>query len=370
MANVMLFAGYAPSLLRFRGALLRELVERGHDVIGMSPRADSHLIESLGRDGVRHAEVSLERQAINPWSDWATQRSVLRVLGEERPDVLLNYTMKPIVWGGIAARRAKVPRIYSLVTGLGRNFRATDPRGRIVGAVLRPLLRAALKGQAGVIFQNDDDEYVLRKAKVLPPGLPVLQVSGSGVDLDEYPAMPLPARPRVLLLSRILAEKGIREYAEAAAIVRREFPECEFELAGAMESTVSDISPLEVQSWQAEGSVRYLGPLADVRPRLAACSLYVLPSYAEGRPRSVLEALATGRPVITCDSPGCRQTIEDGVQGTLVPPGNAGALASAIAGLLRDPGRAEKMAKEARILAEQVYDVRKVNAEMIEFMGL
>ena len=139
---------------------------------------------------------------------------------------------------------------------------------------------------------------------------------------------------------------------------------------GEMEPAVSDISLAEIRSWEKEGRLTYLGALPDVGPRLAGCRIYVLPSYAEGRPRSVLEALSTGRPVITCDSPGCRETIEDGVQGLLIPSKDASALASAILELLRNPERTETMAVEARRLAERVYDVRKVNAQMIEFMGL
>jgi len=175
---------------------------------------------------------------------------------------------------------------------------------------------------------------------------------------------------RFLLIARLLRDKGIREYAEAAAHLRQAHPDAEFHLVGPHDSNPEAIGEAEVLAWQRAGQIIWHGRLDDVRPAIAAAGVYVLPSYREGTPRSVLEAMSMGRPVITTDAPGCRETVEDGVNGYLVPVRDADALAAAMERFLVDPDLVRRMGARSRAIAVEKYDVHKVNAVMLEAMGL
>tara|TARA_B110000037_G_scaffold111979_1_gene129143 strand:- start:1089 stop:1694 length:606 start_codon:yes stop_codon:yes gene_type:complete len=196
-------------------------------------------------------------------------------------------------------------------------------------------------------------------------------VHGSGVDLDLYPFSPLPKKPIFLMLARLLIDKGVREYAEAARIVKAQFPKVIFQLAGRLDSNPSTISSNELNFWINEGFIQYLGEISSVQKSLTSCRFYVLPSYREGTPRSVLEAMATGRPVITTDTPGCRETVIDGKNGLLVSPKNSKSLANAMIQLLEETDdKTQSMGRESFILAKEKYAVEKVNKDIINILNL
>src|SRR5690606_38248332 len=195
-------------------------------------------------------------------------------------------------------------------------------------------------------------------------------VNGSGVDLRQYQPAPLPAATHFLLIARLLGDKGVREYAAAASRVRAEHPECVFSLAGWIDDGPDSVSDAELQQWISSGHIRYLGRLKDVRPAISECSVYVLPSYREGTPRTVLEAMAMGRAVITTDAPGCRQTVQEGVNGYLVPLRSVDALVQAMTRLHHAPATIRLMGRQSRAIAERQYDVHKVNAAMLHKMGI
>jgi glycosyltransferase involved in cell wall biosynthesis len=286
-----------------------------------------------------------------------------------RPVAFLGYTIKPIVYGGLAARVCGVPHRFALVTGLGQAF---DPdRPTWLRSLVGQLCRAALTGAEVVFFQNPDDERVFRRMGIMASHARSVVVAGSGVDTDEYRQATIPPRPAFLMIARLIAAKGVREYVQAARRVRTLHPEVPFRLAGWIDQGKRAISEAELESWQKDGSIEFLGRLADVRQAISEASVFVLPSYyGEGTPRVILEAMAMGRAIITADSPGCRETVKEGVNGLLVPPRDVDALTTAMVRLVEDSVMVAAMGARSREIAVETYDVRRVNEVMLEAMSL
>lgn len=220
------------------------------------------------------------------------------------------------------------------------------------------------------IEQNPDDKDYFVRLGVVNESRAVV-VNGSGIDLAHYASSQTPKPPvKFMFMGRYLREKGIFELVEACSIVQEEFPEARVQLLGATDDNPSSIDDARLKAWEDEGLISNVGWVEDVRPYIHSCSVYVLPSYAEGTPRSSLEALAIGRPIITTDAPGCRETVEHGQNGFLVPVGDSSALATAMLRFLRDPSLVQKMGAESLKLARKRFDVRKVNASILDSMGL
>ena len=370
MGHVVIIAGYAPSLPRFRGPLIQAIAAAGHRVTALAPEAEAP--EGFEALDATYESCALERTGTRPDRDLRALLRLTRQLRRLQPDVVLGYTMKPVTYGMLAARWARVPRRYALVTGLGYLFiRDGSRRQRWVRRIALPLLRAGLASSSAVFVQNLDDLADLIDQHVLSASHPTHRFWGSGIDLTAYPTHLLPSGPTTfLLVARLLRDKGVREFVEAARIVRRHHPDARFVLVGPTDSNPAGIPAEEVHGWAAEGVVEVMGEQADVRPFLRDCTVYVLPSYREGTPRSVLEAMATGRPVITTDAPGCRETVEHEVNGFLVPPRDADALAAAMLRYLDAPASIEAHAEASLARVRDRFDVRKVNAAMLAAMGL
>jgi len=351
------------SIIHFRGLLLKALVERGHAVTTYAPHDCEP--EPLTRLGVEFRAIPLDPAGTNPVGETATVRALLGFWRKTRPDVVLNCAVKPAIYGSLAARWRGIPRIFSLITGRGAAF---GESGRLVELATRLLCRHSLSCNRVVFFQNPDDRDLFRRLKLLRA--PSVLVNGSGVDLEFYRPAPLPNHVSFLLIGRLRSEKGVREYVEAARIVRATHPSVTFRLAGGLDGRRPSISEREVQGWVDEGVVEYLGDLPDVRPALARSSVFVLPSYREGQPRSVMEAMAMGRPIITTDAPGCRETVEAGRNGHLVPVRDVGALAASMQWFLDHPQCVARMGQEGRRIAERKYDIHAVNRVLMETMGL
>lgn len=369
--KLLLISSYFDSIPKFRGELIRELMFNGVDVFAMAPLGGvKDLDVSLGSlRGVGFLDVALDRNGVNPCVDFVCFLDIYRKIFSVRPQVVLGYTAKPVIYGLLAAWLARVPRRYALVTGLGYGF--TGARKGLLQAVLLFLYRFSLARAHKVFFQNPDDENFFRQIGVLPNYIPSVVVNGSGVDIGAYSPMPLPVKSSVfLLVGRLLGDKGVREFAEAARRVKACIPGTRFLLAGWIDTNPDAIGQDELDGWIADGTIEFLGKLDDVRPAIAAASVYVLPSYREGTPRTVLEAMAMGRPIITTDAPGCRETVIDGDNGYLVPVQSVDALVEAMMKFIHDPTLAPRMGKRSREIAEEKYDVHKVNAVMLREMGI
>ncbi len=369
--KILVLGSYDQSLVTFRGALIRAMLANGHEVMASAPAISSGVRRELTEWGARCREVNMSRTGMNPVSDLRTLRELYRLMRDEQPDVLFAYTVKPVIYGCIAARMAGVRACYPMITGLGSAFLGGGGwRQRLVRRVIQCLYRFALKASSGIFFQNPDDRDEFHRLGLTGGHTEVIMVNGSGVDTSHFAPVTLPADPSFLLIARLLGDKGVREYVEAARLVRKKHPNARFYLAGWLDTNPSAITESELQGWVDEGAVEFLGKLDDVRPAISRCQVYVLPSYREGTPRTVLEAMSMGRPVITTDAPGCRETVKDGVNGRLVPVGDAAALSQAMLSYLQSPELVAQHGAEARRQAETKYDVHKVNAVMLDAMGL
>lgn len=373
--NFLLIASFADSILSFRGPLLEALLARGLTVHVAAPDLppDSPLRHTLETRGIRVHDIPLKRTGTNPLADAATLLYLWQLMLRIQPSFVLGYTIKPVIYGSLAALLAQVPRRFALVTGLGYVFQqnAAAGDGHLgLRTLVQPLYALALRCTHKVFLQNPDDQALFRDLGILRPATPSCVVNGSGVDVAEYRVAPLPPQPHFLLIARLLGDKGVREYAAAARRVRARHPEVRCSLVGWIDDSPDAIARAELEAWIAEGSIDYLGRLADVRPSIAACSVYVLPSYHEGTPRTVLEAMAMGRAIVTCDAPGCRETVVDGDNGFLVPVRDVDALEAAMLRLVEEPELARRMGARSRQVAEDKYDVHRVNAVMLKEMGI
>lgn len=369
--KIMVVGGVAMSLVNFRGPLLERMVRAGYEVVAAAPSATEEDRAQLEAIGVSYIDIPISRAGLNPFGDLGTIFAVAKAVRAAGPSRILAYTAKPIVYTAIGSRLVGGPRIHALVTGLGYAFGDTGRKQRLVGKMAQGLYRIASRWASAFIFQNPDDVEEFRRHGIVDRDTPTHVVNGSGVDLSKFQQQPLPSGPvSFLLIARLLQDKGIREYVAAAREVKKEFPSATFALAGGLDANPNSVGAEELDAWVAEGVVQYLGKLGDVRPAYGRCAVYVLPSYREGTPRTVLEAMAIGRPVITTDAPGCRETVVEGLNGFLVPPRDTSSLVEAMKRLLQRPSLIEEMAVESRRLAEDKYDAELVAAQTMSAMGL
>lgn len=370
--RVVVVGGWAPSLINFRGPLLRALVAAGHEVVGMGAEGTPAVVAQLAAIGVAFEELPLERAGLDPRADARALAHLVRRFRALRPDLVFAYTIKPVIYASLAARIARVPRRAVLITGLGFawSLRGGSPRQRALAAAVRGLYRIALAGCHAVVFQNPDDRDEFARLGLVPARAAVAVVRGSGVDVAHYAVAPLPpGPPRFVFVGRLLRDKGIREYVAAAREVRARFPDVRCSMTGWYESNPDSVPRAELDAWLADGAIAYAGFQDDIRPTLAAAHVLVLPSYREGTPRSVLEAMAMGRAIVATDVPGCRETIVDGEHGYLVPPRDPAALADAMARLAADPARIARFGAAARARAEALYAADQVARDTARAIG-
>jgi glycosyltransferase involved in cell wall biosynthesis len=380
--RVAVIGSWAPSLIKFRGPLLAAMIRRGHQVTAMAPALGAgdtaaggdgaQLAAQLAALGARFEPIDLDRAGIDPAADARAVVGLVRRLRAIGPDLVLGYTIKPVIYGSVAARLAGVPRRAAMITGMGSALLgAHTPKQRFIAGLARRLYRAGLAQCQTVIFQNTDDRDELARLGALPAAARTAIVRGSGVDLAHYAASPLPPGPPVFLfLGRLLRDKGIHEYVAAARTVRARVPTSRFRIAGWLDPNPEALTRRELDAIVADGTVEYLGATDDIRPHVAAAHTLVLPSYREGTPRSVLEAMAMNRAVITTDVPGCRDTIVDGDSGLLVPPRDPAELAKAMLLLATTPALVAQLAAAGHRRAVELYDADKVAASVLDALGL
>jgi glycosyltransferase involved in cell wall biosynthesis len=359
------------SLINFRGDLLKELVAAGHEVTAMAGGEEPDVVRQLVDIGVSFRAYPIQRNGMNPLADLQTYLALRKALGDLKPDVVLSYTIKPVIWGGMALKGMSSAQFYALITGLGFAFYEGDNFIRtMLNVLVTHLYRASLSKASRVIFQNPDNRYLFISKQIIEKDKSEL-VNGSGVDVDHFVVAKLPDNDVVFLtIGRLLGSKGFREYAKAARLVKVRYPEVLFKLVGPVDPSPDGISLAEVQSWHNEGIIQYFGETRDVRPFINDCHVYVLPSYHEGMPRTVLEAMAIGRPILTTDVPGCRETVIPGENGYLVPKADAEALAKRMIWFIENRDELDRMGLASRRIAEKRFDVRKINAKMLQIMGL
>lgn len=368
--KILLIGAKASSLYNFRGELLKVLtLNNKNKVYAMASEASESEVEAIENLLVKYINYPVNRTGLSPTEDFKTFFALRNVFKQKKPDVILAYTIKPIIWGGLASRFVPKCRFYALVTGLGFAFQKGSWKKNLLVKLVTFLYKIALKNSEKVIFQNTDNQQVFINLGIVPAHKTCV-INGSGVDVNHYDIKPLPTSPAFLLIARLLGDKGIREYIEAANIVKQQYPNALFQLVGPEDPSPDGITLSELSKLNKEQSVDYLGSTSDVRPYIESCSIFVLPSYHEGLPRTVLEAMATGRPILTTDVPGCRETVINDVNGWLVEKANVEQLAERMIWFIENPKEWQRMADASRKMVEDKFDVHKVNKELMKIMEL
>jgi len=362
--SIVISANSLWNLVNFRGGLIRALAAAGVEVFLAAPR-DRHDVLPPDLPGELR-ELPIDRSGMNPFADSLLTFRYARLLRAIRPRAMLSFTIKPNIYGALAARMAGVPSIAN-VSGLGTAF----IRGGLFSRFVSALYRLAFAGSHVVFFQNPDDIDLFlsrgivarNKARLLP---------GSGINLERFvPARPLESGPPIFLfIGRLLADKGVREFVEAARLTRKQFPAARFRILGGLDpENRTAIAQDELNQWAADGDVEYLGPADDVRPFISKASAIVLPSYREGLPRSLLEGAAMARPLIATDVPGCREIVKDGVTGLLCQVRSGISLADAMARFAAmGVDRRQALGEAARRMVEAEYDERIVIEAYLEVL--
>ncbi len=378
--SFLIFSNCLHNVFNFRGKLLEAIAQLGYEIHIVAPVLEKDTTdhnEFIGR-GYHVHQITMQRTGTNPVNDIKTFIHIYQILNRIKPEYILSYTVKPMVYGTLAAWLARVSYRFVLFSGLGYTFQQVEETNKrsIFQKFVHALYQQALARSSKVFFQNNDDLNLLKELNIVQPIIPTVVVNGSGVDLHDFKVMPLPrdesggVKPSFLLIARLLKDKGVVEYVEASKKIKKEYPNAEFHLVGSIDENPAAIEQVQLDQWIADGDIIYWGQLKDVRPAIAASSVYVLPSYREGTSRSVLEAMSMGRAIISTDAPGCREPVTSGTNGYLVPVQAIDELANAMRQFIEHPNLYEQMGSASRSIAVDKYDVKKVNTHMIAEMGL
>lgn len=377
--KVLVLTADANTLVYHRGDLIRDFAAHGCEVVTSAAEDYPHVREYLAKEGVRHAPIRMVRSRVNLAKDWITWLDMFRLFRKERPDALFAYTIKSVVYGCVVARVAGVPKVYALLPGLGFTFVKPETwKQTLVQWVSKALHRFALKRADVIFMQNRDDVQLFKDLQMLPEGVPVHVTAGSGVNLEEYPHVSLEGnadiaagRIRFVLVSRLLISKGVCVFADAARKIKARYPLAEFHLVGPFDPNPNRVTEAEVEGWVKEGILIHHGMVRDIPALLKTMHVFCLPTwYREGVPHASLEALSTGRAMITTDSVGARECVPSGENGFLVPTRNVDAVVEAMEFFIRQPDQIVQKGRASRRLAEEVFDVKIVNRIITDAMGI
>lgn len=353
--RVLIVATAGESLYKFRGNLIREWVKRGCEVVCISIEPSEEMSPIVQELGASYVQVPGNRTGTSIIDGFEMIKKYENAFRSIQPDICFLYMSKPVAFGGIAAIRSGIKRIVVYQTGLEIAFYSGGIKNLFIRKVLKTLYRYVQSHCETVFFMNHEDER-----KMIEWGLvkqsQVCYVDGSGVNLDYFQKKDMPSMPVVLMVARLVWSKGIREYIEAAKIVKTENKNVRFMLVGGLDENSEALTKDELKELIDSGLIEYMGYQNDVRPYLEECSIFVLPSYHEGKGTAILEAQAVGRPIITTTAPGCCETVIDGYNGFLVPAKDAQSLAKRIAQLSSDKELRDRMAENAYQHAVKTFD--------------
>ena len=358
----MIAANTSWNLVNFRGNVIAALIEGGYRVVAIAPR-DAHT-EQLVNMGVEFHALEFRSSAVSPARDVLLMARYFDLLRIIRPALFLGFTIKPNIYGSLAARVLGI-KVINNVSGLGTAF----IKQGLITRVAIALYRNAFRRSATVFFQNDEDRRCFIAMRIVSPAQARL-LPGSGVDLERFAPVPLPKRRRFvfLLIARLLWDKGVEEYVEAAAIVKRVYPKACFQILGFADVDNRTAVPhATLDRWIGEGLIEHLGATDDVRPAIAAADCIVLPSYREGLPRALLEASAMARPIVATDVPGVRDVVDDGVTGLLCAARSGESLAKALLVMIDLPYEERRaMGQAGRVRVERDFAIAEVTRHYLD----
>lgn len=369
---IAIIGNSAESLLNFRSSLIRRLAERGHEVAAFAPDFNPATRQATEQLGAMPYGFPLSRGGTSPFADLGTLRALRSALANLRPDAVLSYFIKPAIYGNLAAAMAGVPRRIVMLEGLGYGFAEGNlsVRRRVVATTVNWLLRLSLSKAHAALVLNEDDRAVLAGLAGVN-NRKVVNMGGIGVELSHF--TPAPVRERATtfaMAARLIVEKGVNDYVEAARRIGAQGSCARFLLLGDVDDNPHSLTHEQVAGWQKEGVIEWPGRVSNIQDWLRQADVFVLPSfYREGVPRSTQEAMALGRAIITTDHVGCRDTVEDGVNGILVPPRDVDALVCAMRRLIDTPGLVQRMGRASRRLAEERFDAAAADKRIIDLLG-
>jgi len=365
----LLIGGFASSLINFRGPLLRTLTTY-FDVYAAAPFINEEIADALGEMKVNAISTRFDRTGINPLSDLKATWALRNVVKQVKPDMVMAYTIKPVVFGLKAASGKGIKR-FALITGKGSGFDGTGLKSSLIKQIVKRLYTASLKNCEGIIFQNQVDAEYFTQEKILKKEANLTVIEGTGVDMEHYHPTEREPNEQVtfLFIARLIKEKGIPELIAAAKLLKSKGLSFEVQILGWVDPNPGGISQEEINELHESGLINYLGATNDIRPFMNNADVFVLPSYYnEGLPRTLQEAMAMKKPIVTTDHPGCRETVSEGLNGYLIPTRSAHALAAAMQKFINDPSLITKMGEASRKICMDKFDVHKINKRLLNFM--
>lgn len=367
--KIAVLSSHTTSLFWFRMDMMKSFQQCGHKVIALGPDSELEWKTKFEECGIQYKQLYVKRNTLNPFDDLKTYQQLKRFMKNEKPDKVFAYQAKTVVYGSLAAKAIGITEVYTLIAGLGSIFRGDGFRSKIIKIIMKVEYLLAFKASKKVFLQNNDDKDELIKNRIIKAEK-ITVINGSGVNLDEFLPRPVLDTSVFLFIGRLIKDKGIVEYLEACKRIKNEYPQVECLLVGPFDSNPSALQKEELQSYIDKGIIEYFGEQDDVRPYLNRCSTYVLPSYHEGTPKTVLEAMAVGRAIITSDAPGCKETVVHGHNGYLVPIKDIDAVYEKMKLLVNNHILSKYMGERSLELAREKYDVKIVNRAIMNTMGL
>lgn len=366
--EVLILSSHAQSIFFYRKNMINAMQENGHQVIVAAPEKKDSVKEDFEKINVEYKEIKfLNKTGTNPLKDLLALFYLFILIRKIKPDRIFTYQAKTNIYGTLAARMAFIKDIYIFMGGLGSVIRNENPS--IVQKILKLQYKVSFSAAKKVFVQNNDDLDLLVDNNILTKNK-VTMINGSGVNLNYFKQKKIKNENTFLLIARIIRDKGIMEYIKAAEIVKDKYPDADIQLLGYFDTNPTAIKKETIKKYEDKNIINYLGSTDDVRPYLENTFVFVLPSYHEGTPKSVLEAMAVGRAIITTDAPGCRETVIEGENGFLIPVKNYEKLAEKMIWMLENREQAKKMGEKSREICKNKFDVKKVNADILSTMEL
>jgi len=376
--NIFIIGTTASNLFLFRKDFILSCIQNGHKVFALVSEYDDYWLDKIKNLGADVITYKLSRSGLNPFNDIKSMLELKAYINLYKPDIVFSFFTKPVIYGSLAAKFAKTPNIIGMIEGLGSPF-TEHPHGqslkmKLVRFIQVSLYRIVFPFLDKIIFLNKNDPMDLIENNKIFHKKDVIQVLGGiGLNLNEFPHTIWDHSNGInfIIIARLLAEKGIYEYLEAAKIVKSKYPNVIFKVVGGLDTrNPSGLSKEELENLISTGVIEYRGFSNNIAEEIKNSAVFVLPSYREGVPRSTQEAMAIGRPVITTDVPGCRETVEDGVNGFLVPKWNAQALADKMCFFIENPEQINIMGRESYKIACEKFDVHTVNKKLFKILGI